>query len=104
MKAMWENGLCNHWTFTIQWYAWICLWLVFEKKDASEYQKCIQKHILPNKLRARRPFYIEENKRNEKMLLSYTNRVHRYGPDHKSMGVDSDREELFMAILNGLPS
>lgn len=61
-----------------------------------------QDHTLLNRLRARPEFYTVEMRTGERML-SYTNCVQPFGLVVNSMSVYIDRNEMTMAILNGLP-
>ena len=62
-----------------------------------------ERHILLNKLAARRCLYTVTIQNDEK-VLAYINRVKQLAARLKLMKVDIDDKEMAMAVLNGLPS
>lgn len=68
----------------------------------TKIKNVVERHILLNKLTARRRFYIATMKNGEK-ILAYLNRARHLASILKSMNVNIDDKEMAMAVLNGLP-
>lgn len=75
--------------------------MLIRERFLQNIEKCFQRHTILNKLQVRRQFPIVEKKQNKK-ILSYTNRVQYCGSLLKSMGDDIDGKEMAMTIFNDL--